>query len=100
MTRFAKERRVFFFEEPIFAAAVSELRITRDQSVYVCVPHLSGDLSHAAVAKELRRLLVEMHTKFGIERPAMWYYTPMALAFARDIAASAIVFDCMDELSA
>jgi UDP-galactopyranose mutase len=30
----------------------------------------------------------------------MWYYTPMALDFARDIVSSAIVFDCMDELSA
>jgi UDP-galactopyranose mutase len=100
MTRFAKERRVFFFEEPIFDASVSELRITRDQGVYVCEPHLPGDLDHAAVTKELRRLLVEMQMKFTIDRPVLWFYTPMALDFARDVTASAIVFDCMDELSA
>jgi glycosyltransferase involved in cell wall biosynthesis len=100
MTRFAKERRVFFFEEPIFDSAVSELRTTRDQGVYVCVPHLSRDLSESAITSELRRLLYEMQIKFAIDRPVMWYYTPMALDFARDLNSSAIVFDCMDELSA
>jgi glycosyltransferase involved in cell wall biosynthesis len=100
MTRFARDRRVFFFEEPIFDSAQSELRTTRDQGVYVCVPHLSRDLSPGGVTDELRRLLFEMQIKFTIDRSVMWYYTPMALDFARDVVSSAIVFDCMDELSA
>src|SRR5687767_3335785 len=100
MTRFATERRVFFFEEPMFDAAASELRISRDQGVYVCVPHLPGDLSHAAVTAEMRRLLYELQIKFKIDHPVLWYYTPMALEFSRDLRSSATVFDCMDELSA
>ena len=100
MTRFANERRVFYFEEPIYDAAETELRITSDHGVYVCVPHLSRDLSPSAVTDELRRMLYEMISKWHIDHPVMWYYTPMALDFTRDIPASAIVFDCMDELSA
>ncbi|HUP40971.1 MAG TPA: glycosyltransferase [Vicinamibacterales bacterium] len=100
MTRFASERRVFYFEEPIFDVDTPELRITRDQGVYVCEPHLPRDLSPDATTTELRRLLYEMQVKSKIDRPVMWYYTPMALDFARDITSSAIVFDCMDELSA
>jgi UDP-galactopyranose mutase len=100
MTRFARERRVFFFEEPVFDATASELRITRDQDVFVCVPHLRGDLSAAAATDELRRLLFEMQIRWKIDRPVVWYYTPMALDFARELNASAVVFDCMDELSA
>jgi glycosyltransferase involved in cell wall biosynthesis len=100
MTRFAKERRVFYFEEPIFDAAQSELRITRDHNVYVCVPHLPNGLSPTAATGELRRLLYEMMTKSKIDHPVLWYYTPMALDIARDVQATAIVFDCMDELSA
>ena len=100
MTRFARERRVFFFEEPIFDAPVPELRTARDQGVFVCVPHLPGGLSPSAVTDELRRLLYEMQIRFTIDHPVMWYYTPMALDCARDITSSAIVFDCMDELSA
>jgi UDP-galactopyranose mutase len=100
MTRFAKERRVFYFEEPMFDADTPELRITRDQGVFVCVPHLPVDLSPADITHELRRLLYELQLKSKIDHPVVWYYTPMALDFARDLSASAIVFDCMDELSA
>src|SRR5688572_4242228 len=100
MTRFATERRVFYFEESIFDADTPELRITRDQGVFFCVPHLPRDLSPDAITNELRRLLYELQLKSKIDRPVMWYYTPMALDFARDITSSAIVFDCMDELSA
>jgi UDP-galactopyranose mutase len=100
MTRFARERRVFFFEEPVFDAAVPELRTSRDQGVFVCVPHLPQALTGAAITNELRRLLFELQIKFKIDHPVMWYYTPMALDIARDSTSSAIVFDCMDELSA
>jgi glycosyltransferase involved in cell wall biosynthesis len=100
MTRFAKERRVFFFEEPIFDAAEPELRVSRDQNVYVCVPHLPRDLSSAEITRELGRLLFQLQSNAQIDAPVMWYYTPMALDFARDLTSSAIVFDCMDELSA
>jgi len=30
----------------------------------------------------------------------LWYYTPMALPFTNTLAAQAVVYDCMDELSA
>lgn len=100
MTRCANDRRVFYFEEPIFDAVESELRISRDRGVYVCVPHLRRDLSRAAINTELRNLLYELQVKSKITHPVMWYYTPMALEFSRDLTSSAIVFDCMDELSA
>lgn len=100
MTRFARDRRVFFFEEPIFDATRPELRITRDQGVFVCVPHLPTGLTSAAITHEVRRLLQELHANFRIDRAIHWYYTPMALDVAREFPSSAIVFDCMDELSA
>src|SRR6185503_19219328 len=31
--------------------------------------------------------------------PVLWYYTPMMLAFSRQVEACAVVYDCMDELS-
>jgi UDP-galactopyranose mutase len=57
-------------------------------------------MSHEMVMSELRRLLREFITAYAIDHPVVWYYTPMALEFARELPASAIVFDCMDELSA
>ena len=100
MTRFATQRRVFFFEEPLFDVDRPELIVHRDQGVYVCVPHLPPRLSPDAIITELRRLLHDLVTTRKIERPVVWYYTPMALEFARELPASVVVFDCMDELSA
>ncbi len=100
MTRFAAERRVFFFEEPIFDAAQARLDVRVDHHVHVAVPHLPAGLAPAAVAGELQKLLRDLTATWRIVQPVVWYYTPMALSFAGDLAAGAIVFDCMDELSA
>ena len=35
-----------------------------------------------------------------INNPLVWYYNPLAINFTRRLEASAIVYDCMDELSA
>lgn len=102
MTRFASERRVFFFEEPIFDAARPQLQLRRDGDVRVVVPHLpaamQGDAqsTHDATRELLRGLCIE----WRIDRPVCWYYTPMALNFARALTPAAVVYDCMDELSA
>jgi len=100
MTRFARERRVFFFEEPVFDAEQPALDIRLDQRIHVVVPHLPTGLSQASVRVELRRLLKQLLAANAIEHPLAWYYTPMALTFSRELLPSVVVFDCMDELSA
>jgi UDP-galactopyranose mutase len=99
MTRFARERRVFFFEEPVFDGEPSTLAVEEVGSVYVVVPHLPNGLSKDAVDRELGRLLTQLLHTWDIVFPISWYYTPMALTFARKMPTSLVVFDCMDELS-
>jgi UDP-galactopyranose mutase len=36
----------------------------------------------------------------GVRDYVLWYYTPMALPFTTDLTPQAVVYDCMDELSA
>ena len=98
LARFARDRRVFVFEEPVFGATETGLDVRSDGGVTVAVPHLP---SAAYPADQfLRQLLDELLTAKYISNPVLWYYTPMALAFSRHLRASAVVFDCMDELSA
>ncbi len=99
MTRFAAERRVFFVEEPIFDGG-PRLELTRPSpGIRVAVPHLHP-CSRADAVVQQRALLDELLTSEAIDRPVVWYYTPMALPFSRHLEASAVVYDCMDELSA
>ena len=101
MTRCARERRVFYVEEPIFDAdAKPYLEIERHSGVAVAVPHLRREGSEDDHARTLRALLLELIAKERIDRYVHWYYTPMALSFTSHMKPNAVVYDCMDELSA
>jgi len=99
MTRFASTRRVFFVEEPLYDADAPHVSVSETDGVLVVVPHLSPGTSDTAAMPILRRLLARVLDGYGIERPLLWFYTPMALDLADGIATSGVVFDCMDELS-
>jgi glycosyltransferase involved in cell wall biosynthesis len=97
LARFARDRRVFFFEEPLFGAARTALDVRSEAGVTVAVPHLPSGAYPAD--HFLRHLLDELLLAKCISEPVLWYDTPTALVFSRHLRASAIVFDCMDELS-
>ncbi|HVN18906.1 MAG TPA: glycosyltransferase [Dongiaceae bacterium] len=101
MTRCSGTWRVFYWEEPVFGAPAASLEI-RDVSrkLKVAVPHLPSGLSAMEVSKIQKFLLNEMIRQHKVQDPVAWYYTPMARDFSKDIGACAIVYDCMDELSA
>ena len=102
MTRFAEGRRVIVFEEPMPAeGSAASLDMREDRGVTVAVPRLPHGLSGEAAEAEIKRLLDGMIAAEKIERPVLWYYTPMMLSFSSHLArdAAAVVYDCMDELS-
>ena len=99
MSRFARERRVFFIEEPIYGAGESELvtKTCPQTGVHVVTPHL---VSHANQNQVLEELIAEFISSNSIQKPILWFYTPMALgSFPSSISTSAVIYDCMDELS-
>jgi UDP-galactopyranose mutase len=114
LTRFAQGRRVFFIEEPVFILdspvssrtsrgieGVGWLDITRHESgVWVVVPHLQEGLREEKAIAAQRVLLDNLFAQQEIRKYICWYYTPMALAFTRHLEPMAVVYDCMDELSA
>jgi UDP-galactopyranose mutase len=102
LTRCARDRRVFFVEEPVFSNGSMRLDVSeRVGGVQVVVPHLPdglrSEVATTAVMKEMVRRLLGDH---GIREYLFWYYTPMALKFTRHFTPLASVYDCMDELSA
>lgn len=100
LTRCGRDRRVFFFEEPLFDTDGPRLTVTGDPSgVIVAVPHLPTGLDAEAIASELTALLDGLIAGEQITSFVAWYYTPMAWVFSRHLEPSAIVYDCMDELS-
>lgn len=99
MTRFARERQVYFFEEPVFEdiEPVLKIFICPKTNVHVVTPHIRPESNRNRVLQRLLTQLIETNRMF---QPILWFYTPMALEFMPDeIQPSAIIYDCMDELS-
>ena len=104
MSRFAAGRTVLVFEEPLpadpGAAVAVEVRTCPDSGVTVATPRLPDGMDAACRNAVLRQLLDEVLAEQRLERPVLWYYTPMMLPLARHLDAAAVIYDCMDELSA
>jgi UDP-galactopyranose mutase len=100
MTRFARERRVFFIEEPHLGSGPERLEITQPHpGVHVVVPHLAAAAGERAQTAAQAALVDGMLRDYAVRDFVLWYYTPIALEFTRHLRPLATVYDCMDELS-
>lgn len=127
MTRCATERRVYFIEEPICEDGVTphlDIAVERAsgsngsatppgqngslaggesrhaRGLFIVVPRLPAGLGMMQQELLVEQLLFGLFADARIDRHVAWYYTPMALGFTRQLTPDAIVYDCMDELSA
>jgi UDP-galactopyranose mutase len=100
LTRCARDRRVFYIEEVIVRdGTVPHLETHARGNVTVVVPHLPPGSSDVHDAQQ-RQLLDAFLVRNDINEYLLWYYTPMAMSFTDHLTPAAIVYDCMDELSA
>ncbi len=103
MTRFAKTRDVYIFEEPTPAdpdqGPSLDLRKDASSGVVIATPRLPAGLDGWGKDAVLHQILDELIAMKAIERPVLWYYTPMMLPFSRHVDSSAVIYDCMDELA-
>lgn len=102
LSRCARERRVFFVEEPVLEFIDSWwLEVSqRECGVWVVVPHLPDWVNEELVIAMQQSLLDALLEEYEITTPILWYYTPIALQFTYHVESSAVIYDCMDELSA
>jgi len=102
LSRCARERRVFFIEEPVFTNTSMRLEVREtDTGVHVVVPQLPEGLrSEIAITAVMKEMTYKLFLDHEISDYVFWYYTPMALNFTRHFTPKASIYDCMDELSA
>lgn len=101
LSRFAKYRRVFYFEEPVFGMTDMPRLHFREtpEEVQVIVPYLPAKMEASEIESTLKKLVDELVMEEELEQFTTWYYSPMALPFSRHLNATAVIFDCMDEFS-
>lgn len=100
MSRFARQQRVFFIQEPIHDAVFACLEVSeREHNVWSVEPHLPPETSLTNAEAIQQRLLGELLQTHHIHDYISWYYTPMAVGFTAHLQPRVTIYDCMDELS-
>ncbi|MDB5076719.1 MAG: hypothetical protein JWO42_2898 [Chloroflexi bacterium] len=100
MSRYARERRVFYIEEPIQHRGPSRLQISRSrEGVTVVVPNVPPGLVREQVDAIQRHLLAGLLKEHEISSFITWFYTPMAVPLTRELQPLAVIYDSMDELA-
>ncbi len=104
LTRLAKKRRVIFIEEPKHDASGPEHweKHVVENGVVVCALHspIAQDGYTDEQLDLLRQQIPELLKQENVEHYAAWFYTPMAFPLIDALRPEAVVYDCMDELSA
>jgi hypothetical protein len=100
MSRFAREGRVLFVEEPLFDVQSPELELSTPLPNLTCVvPHLPNGWLRQQSDQAIASMLADLCLVRQFEDPTFWFYTPMMMPLA-DLSQGLVVYDCMDELSA
>jgi UDP-galactopyranose mutase len=101
LTRFARNNRVFYIEEPVFTDQQSFCQVTSsEKNLFIVVPHLAKHLNEQEKLATTKELLSKLFQEHEIRNYIFWYYSPMILSISQGFTPELIVFDCMDELSA
>ena len=101
MTRAARDYEVVFFEEQQEEdGAAPRLERFERAGVLVVRPVLPRGLSPEVSVARQRALLGTLLAPRAALKLAMWFYSPMFMPVAGQLPADAVVYDCMDELSA
>lgn len=103
MRRFARSRPVYFWEEHIpcdHPLPYLEYHPFPTDGVIALRPRLPHWWSAAEIQAGLTKLLDLLVETSVFAPPLLWFYTPMMFDFAEHLNAQAVVYDCMDELSA
>jgi glycosyltransferase involved in cell wall biosynthesis len=102
LSRLARRWPIVFIEEAVPRADADRVEIIdAAPGVQVWRPHLRGTDPglHPANRQALQRLIAQAMVEHKIRHYWIWFYTPMALPIAEQLAPEGVIYDCMDELS-
>jgi glycosyltransferase involved in cell wall biosynthesis len=103
LSRLARHYHVVFVEEPVHTTGAAHLeRATPANGIEVLRAHTPVEHwgFHDEQLSVLQPMIAGYLADHRIDDYIVWFYTPMALPMLGELKPRAIVYDCMDELSA
>jgi len=97
MIRWAKQQRVFYIEQPRFGFDHNSMQVEKNHDVHVVIPQLTEPSENNR--SDVQQLIKQFIKENQIEKYILWYWTPMALPYTRQLNPSLIIYDCMEEMA-
>lgn len=99
LSRYAKHRRVFFIEEPVFTETnqVSYRKVFVENGVEVINPVLPNDLTHSEVTEAMKRVVDDLIEDEFIINFSTWYDYAQAIEYSRHLSPISTIYDCAQE---
>ncbi len=99
LSRYAKHRRVFFIEEPIFTETnqVSYRKVFVENGVEVIKPVLPNDLTHSEINEAMKRVVDDLIEDEFIINFSTWYDYAGAVEYSRHLSPISTIYDCVQE---
>ncbi|AZZ36222.1 glycosyl transferase [Bdellovibrio sp. qaytius] len=99
LSRYAKHRRVFFIEEPIFTDTIqiSYRKVFVENGVEVIKPVLPNGLSVSEVSESMRRVVDDLIEDEFIINFSTWYDYASAMDYSRHLSPISTIYDCVQE---
>ena len=96
MTRFARNHRVFFFQEPKQDALDDPyLEFSIQDRVRIVIPHLNH--SDSASERNKEKMIGLLLSLAEIHQYIFWYFSPLAVEYTSQFSPRCTVYDCMNE---
>lgn len=103
LSRWAKETRVFFIEEPVYGNfetnSLKTSYSSKNPGVTVITPQFGNYYSEDEINLYMKDSLTEIINVYQIRDYLLWYLNPMAVQYSQDLKPKIVVYDSMDELS-
>jgi UDP-galactopyranose mutase len=104
LSRLASTHPVFFIEEPMTSDDSRPFwEISQpEKNLKICRPHTPSNEAgfHAEQIPYVTELVRQLISQEDLSEYILWFYSPLALPATAGLEPSAIIYDCMDELSA
>jgi UDP-galactopyranose mutase len=98
MQRLARDRRVFFIEDPRTTPGRARVSIrTAAPDVQIISLRVPTDWGERSVVDEQRYVVASLARRAGVVAPVVWVYSPRGARAASFLDPSVLVYDCIDD---
>ncbi|MES2803736.1 MAG: glycosyltransferase family 1 protein [Bdellovibrionota bacterium] len=99
LSRYAKHRRVFFVEEPVFTETtqISYRKVFVENGVEVIKPVLPNNLSASEISEAMKRVVDDLIEDEFIINFSVWYDSANAIDYSRHLSPISTIYDCVQE---